>query len=52
LYEKIAKRKKPIHPEHSLGFNHDMESEIDCIEWALKKIEINKILNDRLEWVI
>jgi hypothetical protein len=26
--------------------------EIDCIEWALKKIEVNKIPNDRLEGVI
>jgi hypothetical protein len=26
--------------------------EIDCIEWALKKIEVNKISNDRLEAVI
>jgi hypothetical protein len=26
--------------------------EIDCIEWTLKKIEDNKIPNDRLEGVI
>jgi hypothetical protein len=26
--------------------------EIDCIEWALEKIEVNKIPNDRLEGVI
>ena len=52
LYEKIAKRKKQIHPEHSLRFNHDMQLEIDCIEWALQKIEVNKIPNDRLERVI
>ena len=52
LYEKIAKRKKQIHPEHSLRFNHDMQLEIDCIEWALRKIEVNKIPNDRLEAVI
>jgi hypothetical protein len=26
--------------------------EIDCIEWVLKKIEVNKIPNDRLEAVI
>jgi hypothetical protein len=26
--------------------------EIDCLEWALKKIEVNKISNDRLEAVI
>jgi hypothetical protein len=29
-----------------------LEQEIDCIEWALKKIEVNKIPNDRLEGVI
>ena len=52
LYEMIAKRKKLIHPEHSLRFNHDMQLEIDCIEWALQKIEVNKIPNDRLERVI
>ena len=33
-------------------FNHDLEREIDCIEWTLKKIEVNKIPNDRLEGVI
>jgi hypothetical protein len=26
--------------------------EIDCIEWALKKIEVNKLPMDRLEAVI
>jgi hypothetical protein len=52
LYEKIAKRKKQIHPEHSLRFNHDMQLEIDCIEWALQKIGVNKIPNDKLERVI
>ena len=29
-----------------------MQLEIDCIEWALKKIEVNKVPNDRLEAVI
>ena len=29
-----------------------MQLEIDCIEWALHKIEVNKIPNDRLESVI
>ena len=48
----MEKRKKQIHPEHSLRFNHDMQLEIDCIEWALQKIEVNKIPNDRLERVI
>jgi hypothetical protein len=30
----------------------DIQLEIDCIEWALQKIEVNKIPNDRLERVI
>ena len=29
-----------------------MQLEIDCIEWALQKIEVNKLSNDRLEGVI
>jgi hypothetical protein len=29
-----------------------MQLEIYCIVWALKKIEVNKITNDRLEAVI
>ena len=33
-------------------FNHDLQLEIDCIGWALRKIEVNKIPNDRLEGVI
>jgi hypothetical protein len=41
-----------IHPTHSPRFNHDMQLEIDCIEWALHKIEVNKLPNDRLEGVI
>ena len=49
LQAKIAKRKKQIHPEHSARFNHDMRLQIDCIEWVLQKIEVNKIPNDRLE---
>ena len=32
LYEKIALRKKRIHPEHSRRFNHDMQLEIDCYD--------------------
>ena len=52
LHEKIAKRKKQIHPAHNPRFNHDMQLEIDCIEWALQKIEVNKVPNDRLEGVI
>ena len=49
LNAKIVKRKKQIHPEHSARFNHDMQLQIDCIEWVLEKIEVNKISNDRLE---
>jgi hypothetical protein len=49
LHAKIAKRKKQIHSEHSARFNHDMQLKIDCIEWVLEKIEVNKIPNDRLD---
>ena len=49
---KIDKRKKQIHPAHNPRFNHDLQLEMDCIEWALKKIEVNKIPNDRLQGVI
>ena len=52
LYDKIAQRKKQIHPEHSPRFNHDMQLEIDCYEWVLEKIEVNKIPFDRLERII
>jgi hypothetical protein len=51
LNAKIDKRQKQIHPAHSSRFNHDLQLEIDCIEWSLKKIEVNKIPNDRLEGV-
>jgi hypothetical protein len=51
LYAKIAKRKNQIHPANSPRFNHDMQLEIDCIEWALHKIEVNKLSNNRLEGV-
>ena len=37
---------------HNPRFDHDMQLEIDCIEWALQKIEVNKIPNDRLEGII
>ena len=40
------------HEAHNPRFNHDLQLEIDCIEWALKKIEVNKIPNYRLESVI
>ena len=51
LDAKIAKRRKQIHPAHNIRFNHDLQLEIDCIEWALKKIEVNKLPIDRLEVV-
>jgi hypothetical protein len=52
LNDKIARRKKRIHPELSRRFNHDMQLEIDCYEWVLGKIEVNKISFDRLEGII
>ncbi|MGI8832371.1 MAG: hypothetical protein ACR2IS_07020 [Nitrososphaeraceae archaeon] len=52
LHQKIDKRKKQIHPAHNPRFNHDLQLEIDCIVWALKKIEVNKLPIDRLEAVI
>ena len=52
LHAKITKRKKQIHPAHNPRFNHNMQLEVDCIEWALQKIEVNKLPNDRLESVI
>ena len=52
LNDKIAHRRKKIHPAHSPRFNHDMQLEIDCYEWVLGKIETNKIPFDRLERVI
>jgi hypothetical protein len=52
LHEKITKRKKQIHSAHNIRFNHDLQLEIDCVGWALKKIEVNKLPMDRLEAVI
>jgi hypothetical protein len=49
LCDKIIQRKKRIHPQHSPRFNHDIQLEIDCYEWVLGKIEVNKIPFDRLE---
>jgi hypothetical protein len=51
LHAKIEKRKRQIHPSHNIRFNHDLQLGTDCIEWALKKIEVNKIPNNRLEGV-
>jgi hypothetical protein len=44
LHEKIEKRKKRIHPAHNPRFNYALQLEIDCIEWALKKIGVTKFL--------
>jgi hypothetical protein len=52
LNDKTAQRKKRIHPGHSPRFNHDMQLEIDCYEWVLGKIDVNKIPFDRLERII
>ena len=51
LHAKIDKRRNQIHPAHNIRFNHDLQLEIDCIELALKRIEVNKIPIDRLEVV-
>ena len=51
MHAKIDKRKNQIHPAYNIRFNHDLQVEIDCIEWALKKIEVNKLPIDRLEAV-
>ena len=52
LHAKIAKRKKQVHPAHNPRFNHNMQLEIDCVKWALQKIESNKLPDDRQERVI
>ena len=51
MHSKVDKRKRQIHPAHNIRYNHDLQLEIDCIEWALKKIEVNKLPIDRLEAV-
>ena len=50
--QKLKNERRQIHPTHNPRFNHDLQLEIDCIEWTLKKIEVNKIPNDRLQGVI
>lgn len=45
-------KEKQIHQEHSARFSHDMQLQIDSIEWVLEKIEVNKIPNDRLDSLI
>jgi hypothetical protein len=47
-YAKIAKRQKQIYPAHNPRFNHDLQLEIDCIEWALKKIEVKRF--QMIDW--
>ena len=49
--QRLTKDGSRFHPAHNIRFNHDLQLEIDCLEWALKKIEVNKIPNDRLEGV-
>ena len=49
LNAKNDKKKKQIHPAHTLDSTMIYSWELGCIEWALKKIEVNKIPNDRLE---
>ena len=51
LHTNIDKRKNQIHPAHNIRFNHDLQLEIDCYEWAIKNIEANKLPFDRLEAV-
>ena len=48
----MQKEKKQIYLAHNPRFNHDLQLKTDCIKWALQKIEVNKIPNDRLEGVI
>ena len=52
MHSKVDKRKRQIHPAHNIRYNHDLQLEIECIEWALKKMEVNKLPMDRLEAVI
>lgn len=35
LYGRIKKREKQIHPSHNPRFNHDLQLQIDSIEWVL-----------------
>jgi hypothetical protein len=56
--EIISYYREDFGPRPSLGKIQESQSvkhlqlEIDCIEWPLKKREVNKIPNDRLEGVI
>jgi hypothetical protein len=37
MHAKIAKKKsKFIHPAHNPKFNHNIQLEIGCIEWAIQ----------------
>ena len=48
----MQKEKKQIYLAHNPRFNHDLQLKTDCIKWALQKIELIKLPNDRLESVI
>ena len=49
--QKLTKERSRFIPHTTLDSTMNLQLEIDCIEWALKKIEVNKIPNDRLEAV-
>ena len=51
FYMQISQKIKANSPG-SARFNHDMQLQIDCIEWVLEKIEVNKIDNERLDGLI
>jgi hypothetical protein len=39
-------------PAPNVRFNHDLQLQIDSIQWTLEKVELNKFPNNRLESVI
>ena len=41
-----------MNPEYSARFDHNMQLQIDRIEWVLEKMEVNKIPNDRMDGLI
>ena len=50
--QRMTKDRSRVNPAHNPRFNHDVPIGDGLYEWALKKIEVNKIPNDRLEGVI
>jgi hypothetical protein len=46
------KKERNRYIQHTTLDSIMMQLEIDCLEWALKKIEVNKLPIDRLEAVI